>query len=69
MSDSSLGLAPKAPPDARAIAIAADMPSFRSFNSSFSALMREGQTTQYTSATDPVTGEVMKIDVTVNVMK
>ena len=27
------------------------------------------QTTQYTSATDPVTGELMKIDVTLNVMK
>jgi hypothetical protein len=46
-----------------------DIPSFRSFNSSFTALLRDGQTTQYTSATDPVTGELMKIDVTLNVMK
>jgi hypothetical protein len=47
----------------------ADMPSFRNFNSSFTALLRDGQTTQYTSATDPVTGEVMKIDVTLALMK
>jgi hypothetical protein len=46
-----------------------DMPSFRSFNSSFTALLRDGQTSQYTSATDPVSGEVMKIDVTLAVMK
>ena len=45
------------------------MPSFRNFNSSFTALLRDGQTMQYTSATDPVSGEVMKIDVTVAVMK
>jgi len=46
-----------------------DVPSFRNFNSSFTALLRDGQTMQYTSATDPVTGELMKIDVTLNVMK
>jgi hypothetical protein len=46
-----------------------DVPMFRTFNSSFSILLRDGQTTEYTSATDPVTGEVMKIDVTLNVLK
>lgn len=46
-----------------------DVPSFRSFNSSFTILLKDGQSTQYTSATDPVTGEVMKIDVTLNLMK
>lgn len=47
----------------------ADAPMFRTFNSSFSILLRDGQTTEYTSATDPVTGEVMKIDITLNVLK
>lgn len=47
----------------------ADVPMFRTFNSSFSILLRDGQTTEYTSATDPVTGEVMKIDITLNVLK
>jgi len=46
-----------------------DLPMFRSFNSSFQALLRDGQTTQYTSATDPVNGEVTKIDVTLNLLK
>ena len=65
VSDSSLGLdTPQS-----AAGVAPDVPSFRNFNSSFTALLRDGQTMQYTSATDPVTGEVMKIDVTVAVMK
>ena len=66
VSDSSIGL------DASkktAQGVVPDVPSFRNFNSSFTALLRDGQTMQYTSATDPVTGELMKIDVTVNVMK
>ncbi len=44
-------------------------PSFRSFRTSFVALLRDGQTTQHTSATDPVSGEVMRVDVTLNVQK
>lgn len=46
-----------------------DLPRFRTFNTSFTMLLRDGQTMQYQSATDPVTGEVMKIDITLNVMK
>jgi hypothetical protein len=46
-----------------------DVPSFRTFKSSFTAVMRDGQTAQYTSATDPVSGEVMRIDVTLNLMR
>ncbi len=49
--------------------IAGDMPAFRSFKSNFTILLRDGQSTQYTSAVDPVSGEVMKIDVTLNVIK
>lgn len=48
---------------------AAEVPAFRSFKSNFTILLRDGQTTQYTSAVDPISGEVMKIDVTLNVMK
>jgi type II secretory pathway component GspD/PulD (secretin) len=43
--------------------------AFRSFNSVFFILIRDGQTVQYTSATDQVTGQVIKIDATVNVQK
>ena len=45
------------------------LPAFRSFKSNFTVLLRDGQTTQYTSAVDPVSGEIMKIDVTLNVIK
>jgi hypothetical protein len=65
VSDSSLGLDTAK----KTGAVAPDVPSFRNFNSSFTALLRDGQTAQYTSATDPVTGESMKIDVTLNLMK
>ena len=48
---------------------ARDYPAFRSFNSTFTVLARSGQTTQYTSAVDPVNGEIMKVDVTLEVVK
>jgi hypothetical protein len=67
ITDSSIGLDPSKKTGAPGVV--PDIPSFRNFNSSFTALLRDGQTTQYTSATDPVTGELMKIDVTLNVMK
>jgi hypothetical protein len=44
-------------------------PAFRSFTSSFVILLRDGQTAQYTTATDPVTGEVLKIDATLTVLR
>ena len=46
-----------------------DAPSFRSFGSTFSILLRDGQSAQYTTATDPVSGDVTKVDVTMNVVK
>jgi len=53
----------------RAKGVMPNVPMFRSFNTSFQLLLRDGQSSQYTSATDPVTGEVTKIDVTLNVIK
>ena len=44
-------------------------PSFRKFTSTFNVLLRDGQTVQHTSATDPVSGEVLRVDVTVTVLK
>ena len=41
----------------------------RSFTSSFSVLLRNGETGQSMAVTDPVTGEVMKIDVSLTVLK
>jgi hypothetical protein len=44
-------------------------PALRSFTSNFSIHLRDGQTAQYTTATDQVSGEVLKIDATINVQK
>ena len=44
-------------------------PAFRNFTSNFSILLKDGQTAQYASATDPVSGETLKVDVTINVLK
>jgi hypothetical protein len=45
------------------------MPVFRSFNSVNTLLLRDGQTRQYTAAVDRVSGEVVKVDVTLKVVK
>ena len=45
------------------------MPAFRSFKLSNIAILRDGQTTQFTSAADKVSGEIVKVDVTLKVVK
>ena len=45
------------------------VPAFRSFTSTFNVLLKDGQTAQHTAATDPVSGEVLRVDVTVTVLK
>lgn len=45
------------------------LPRFQSFTSSTGLLLRDGQTMQYTAATDKTSGEVVRIDVTLNVVK
>ena len=43
--------------------------SFRSFRAVNSMILKDGQTGQFTSATDKVTGETVKVDVTLTVVK
>jgi hypothetical protein len=45
------------------------MPAFRSFSSRNTLLLRDGQSREYTAATDRVSGEVVKISVTLKVVK
>jgi hypothetical protein len=45
------------------------MPLFRTFNVSLDPVLRDGESLQTVASTDPVTGEVVKIDVTMNVLK
>jgi hypothetical protein len=44
-------------------------PIFSHFSSNFRMLMRDGETVQSTMATDPVSGRVLKVDVTLRVVK
>jgi len=44
-------------------------PSIQSFRANESLLLRDGQSLQFTTATDKVTGDVMKVDVTLTVVK
>jgi hypothetical protein len=44
-------------------------PSFRSFKASDSMMLKDGQTAQFTTATDKVNGETVKVDVTLTVVK
>jgi hypothetical protein len=46
-----------------------DRPMFRTFSVSLNPILRDGQTVQTVASTDPVSGEVVKIDVTLNVVK
>jgi hypothetical protein len=44
-------------------------PAFRNFNSTFTIVLKDGQTGQSTAVTDPVSGQSIKVDATVNVQK
>ena len=44
-------------------------PSFRSFRVNNALVLRNGETGQFTTATDKVTGETVKVDVTLTVLK
>jgi hypothetical protein len=70
VTDSSVALAERTPTsDPLPPGAAAQQPSFRSFTSTFIVLLRDGQSAQYATATDPVSGEVTKIDVALSVLK
>ena len=45
------------------------LPLFRRFETNLDPVLRDGQSVQTVASTDPVTGEVVKIDVTLNVVK
>jgi hypothetical protein len=49
--------------------IVGEMPVFRSFKSRNTLLLRDGQSRQYTAATDRVSGETVRIEVALKVVK
>ncbi len=46
-----------------------EIPSFRTFQSSNTVILKDGQSTQFIAAADKISGEVTKVDVTVTVVK
>lgn len=45
------------------------VPMFRTFSTGGTMVLRDGQPSQLTTAADPITGELMRVDVTLNVLK
>lgn len=66
LTDSSIFTADQ---EGRAAIRLADPMAFRTFSTSNSITMRDGQTTQFAVATDKITGEIVKVDVTINSVK
>jgi hypothetical protein len=55
--------------DLRLEALAGNPPYFRTTMAKFAVMLRDGQTAQAVTGTDPMTGEVTSVDVTVTVEK
>jgi hypothetical protein len=48
---------------------ASGRPILRAFSTEFDSIVRDGQSAQTTMATDPISGRVLKVEVTLNVVK
>jgi hypothetical protein len=55
--------------EARPNAVPIERPSFRSFRVNNSLVLKDGQTAQFTTAVDKITGIVTKVDVTLTIVK
>ena len=44
------------------------LPAYRSFESDNTLVLRDGQSQQYISAADRISGETIRVDVTLNVL-
>jgi hypothetical protein len=66
IEDSSIYTAEQA---ASAAPRASDVPVFRSYRTQNELVLRDGQSAQFTAATDRVSGEMIKVDVTLSVLK
>jgi hypothetical protein len=69
VTDSSVYFPDRSDPAPPSGTSATGAPAFRTFTSNFSVLLRDGQSGQHVSATDQVTGQVLKLDTTLNVVK
>lgn len=66
----SVGATAGGPGQEQTLESRADNPTlFRTARSLFNAVLRDGQTTQAVAGTDPLTGEIVAVDVTLTVVK
>jgi hypothetical protein len=56
-------------PKSPTVVPATPLPIIRSYQTTNRLILKDGQSSQFTAATDRITGEVIKIDVTLKVMK
>jgi hypothetical protein len=56
-------------PEDQSVSTVKGHPSFRTLVLTNAAILRDGQSAQFTSATDKISGETVKIDVMLNVVK
>ena len=71
VENSSLYASPegRSPSSASEMPLGLDIPLFRAFNVSLTPVLRDGQNVQAVASTDLVTGEVVKIDVSLSMVK
>jgi type II secretory pathway component GspD/PulD (secretin) len=71
VADSSIFMNPAsgAPPTLDSMPLVNGVPVFKNFSINSILLLKDGQTSQLTTAADPTNGEVMKVDVTLTLIK
>jgi hypothetical protein len=69
ITDSSVYFPDQSDSAIKSTTTATGAPAFRNFNSTFTIVLRDGQTAQSTAVTDPVSGQTIKLDATLNVQK
>ena len=69
ITDSSVYYPDQSDAAIKPLTVSTGAPAFRNFNSTFTIVLKDGQTGQSTSVTDPVSGQSIKVDATVNVQK
>ncbi len=68
ISDSSVYYPDQSEAAAKSVS-ATGAPAFRAFNSTFAVILHDGQAAPTTSVTDPISGQVIKVDAMINVQK
>ena len=69
ISDSSVYYPDQSDAAAKSVTASTGAPAFRAFNATFSLVLHDGQAAPTTSLTDPISGQVIKVDATINLQK